>query len=456
MAPQQTEAAASVEPSMQSLEATDAEEQCEPSSKSDDQNPATPAVEVKALYKVFGSSAKQALSLADQGMSKQDILQKTGAVLGIHGADFAIKKREIFVVMGLSGSGKSTLIRCLNRLIEPSRGEVLIDGQNILTMNNKQLNEVRRNKISMVFQNFGLFPHRNVLNNVEYGLEVSGVDKETRKAKAQTALGLVGLTDYEASYPGELSGGMQQRVGLARALANDPEILLMDEAFSALDPLIRTEMQDELLELQAKMHKTIVFITHDLDEALKIGDRIAIMKNGRVVQVGTPEEILTQPADDYVASFVQQVDRSKVITAASIMTKAPSMTLPQSGSRVAVRMMEKHKTTHLFAVDSNRYLQGLLTLEDCLSLDKAQISSVNSKLRRDIMVASSDTAISDLLGSALESEHPLAVTDEEGRFLGQIDQATVLAEVVESDNGEGPTTLAQYLKTLTTNEPSKA
>ncbi|WP_325049099.1 quaternary amine ABC transporter ATP-binding protein [Dongshaea marina] len=408
------------------------------------------------MYKVFGNHVKQALSLADQGKSKQEILQKTGAVIGIHGAEFAIHKREIFVVMGLSGSGKSTLIRCLNRLIEPSRGEVLIDGHNILTMSNKQLNQVRRSKISMVFQNFGLFPHRNVLSNVEYGLEVSGVNKETRKAKAQTALSLVGLKDYEASYPGELSGGMQQRVGLARALANDPEILLMDEAFSALDPLIRTEMQDELLELQAKMHKTIVFITHDLDEALKLGDRIAIMKNGRVVQVGTPEEILTDPADDYVASFVQQVDRSKVITAGSIMTKAPSMTLPQSGSRVAVRMMEKHKTTHLFVVDNNRRLKGLLTMEDCLSLDRAKISSVDSKLRRDILVASGDTAISDLLGSVLESEYPLAVTDEEGRFLGQVDRASVLAEVVESDNSEGPTTLAEYHQTLMTREPRRA
>ncbi len=358
--------------------------------------------------------------------------------------------------MGLSGSGKSTLIRCLNRLIDPSRGEVLVDGQNILTMNNKQLNQVRRSKVSMVFQNFGLFPHRNVLSNVEYGLEVSGVDKETRKEKAKKSLDLVGLKDYEASFPSELSGGMQQRVGLARALANDPEILLMDEAFSALDPLIRTEMQDELLELQAKMHKTIVFITHDLDEALKLGDRIAIMKNGQVIQIGTPEEILTHPADDYVASFVKQVDRSKVITAGSILTKAPSITLPQSGSKVAVRIMETHKTTHLIAVDSNRHIQGLLTLEDCLALENSSISSVESKLKMDFMIVSKDTPISELLGAVLESEYPLAVTDEEGAFMGQIDKASVLAEVVENESNDGLTTLAQYRKALAKNETHKA
>ena len=265
-------------------------------------------VRVKNLYKIYGQKPKKALELVRQGISKDELLKKTGNGIGINDASFDVEAGEIFVVMGLSGSGKSTLIRCLNRLIEPTDGEILIDGQNIVGCDESVLLEVRRKKVAMVFQHFALFPHRTVAENVAYGLEVQGESLETREPKAYEALEMVGLKGYETSMPDELSGGMQQRVGLARALATEADILLMDEAFSALDPLIRAEMQDELIALQERMKKTIIFITHDLDEALKIGDRIAIMKEGEIVQIGTPEEILDKPADDYVRAFIKDVE----------------------------------------------------------------------------------------------------------------------------------------------------
>ena len=263
-------------------------------------------ISIRNLSKVFGPNAKRALPLIEQGLSKSEILAKTGCTVAINGASFDIEKRETFVVMGLSGSGKSTMIRCLNRLIEPTAGEILFDGEDITKLDREALRNLRRYKMSMVFQHFGLLPQRSVLDNVEFGLEISGMDKATRTEKAMNAIELVGLKGFEQSQPSELSGGMQQRVGLARALANDPEVLLMDEAFSALDPLIRTQMQDELIDLQARMHRTIVFITHDLDEALRIGNRIAILKDGQLIQVGTPDDILRAPADDYVDRFVKR------------------------------------------------------------------------------------------------------------------------------------------------------
>jgi glycine betaine/proline transport system ATP-binding protein len=403
------------------------------------------AIEVRNLYKIFGPSPERAFSLIDQGLSKEDILDKTGCTIGINNASFSINKKEIFVVMGLSGSGKSTVIRCLNRLIEPTRGEVLIDGTDICNMGREELMGVRRDKLSMVFQHFGLFPHRTVLANVEYGLEVSGEDKETRQKKAEDALALVGLKGYEASFPSELSGGMQQRVGLARALANDPEVLLMDEAFSALDPLIRTQMQDELLDLQAKMHKTIVFITHDLDEALKIGDRIVIMKDGAIVQIGTPEEILTEPADDYVKAFVQNVDRTKVITASSIMKKAVTVTLPKDGAKMALRTMEKHGISSVFVLGEDRKLLGLLTVDDAVKADREK-RDIKAAVYDDLYVTSPETPIADLLTTAMSARYPISVTDEAGTFLGMVDRATILNEVLEEPTGEhSPTPLSDTL-----------
>ena len=278
-----------------------------------------PKVKVNHLTKIFGKKTKPALEMIRANKSKTEILEKTGATVGVYDVNFEVEEGEIFVIMGLSGSGKSTLIRLLNRLIEPTSGNIYIDGQDISSLDKEELREVRRNKMSMVFQNFGLFPHRTILENTEYGLEIRGVPKEERQAKAEKALENSSLIAFKDQLPSQLSGGMQQRVGLARALANDPEILLMDEAFSALDPLIRREMQDELLDLQENVKKTIIFITHDLNEALRIGDRIALMKDGQIMQIGTGEEILTNPANEYVRTFVEDVDRSKVLTAQNIM-----------------------------------------------------------------------------------------------------------------------------------------
>ncbi|MEA1911287.1 MAG: glycine betaine/L-proline ABC transporter ATP-binding protein [Spirochaetota bacterium] len=343
-------------------------------------------VEVRDLYKIFGSNPRRAIPLIKQGKSKTEIKKKTGCTIAINSASFSIEKKEIFVVMGLSGSGKSTFIRCINRLIEPTSGEILIDGQDIVSMDKEALLNLRRYKMSMVFQNFGLLPHRSVATNVEFGLELGGVDKKERNKKAMDAIKLVGLEGFENSMPRELSGGMQQRVGLARALANDPEVLLMDEAFSALDPLIRTQMQDELLELQAKMHKTIIFITHDLDEALKIGDRIVILgPEGRVRQIGTPEQILAEPADKYVREFVQNVDRTKVITANTIKHSCPVLNPAKDGPETALRLLEKHGASYCLTVDSDRVFQGIIYIEDVVKLKKNKEKDLKKHLKSELL-----------------------------------------------------------------------
>jgi len=401
-------------------------------------------IEVKGLFKVFGHDPKRVFSLLKKGLSKDEILKKTGCTIGINNATFSINKKEIFVLMGLSGSGKSTVIRCLNRLIRPTRGEVLVAGQDLMKMNKDELLNVRRSTLSMVFQHFGLFPHRSIIRNVEYGLEVAGVPAKERRQKAQESLELVGLKGYEESMPSELSGGMQQRVGLARALASDPDVLLMDEAFSALDPLIRTQMQDELLALQARMHKTIVFITHDLDEALKLGDRIAIMKDGEIVQIGTPEEILTHPADAYVKRFVQNVDRNRVIPASALMRKAEVITIPKDGPHVAVRFMEKKGISSMFAVDSERRLVGMVTIDEALKLERAKKKDIQPAVSTDIYVAGPDTPISDLLGTAMTAKYPIAIQDEQFRLLGLLDRATILAEMYDEEE-EATTPLDEIL-----------
>lgn len=392
-------------------------------------------IQVNGLFKIFGNDPKRVFPLIEKGMRKNEILDKTGCGVGINNASFEIHKKEIFVLMGLSGSGKSTVIRCLNRLIEPTRGEVLINGKDIMKMSREELLQVRRSTLSMVFQHFGLLPHRSVIRNVEYGLEVAGAPAADARKSAVDALELVGLKGYEDSMPDELSGGMQQRVGLARALASDPDVLLMDEAFSALDPLIRTQMQDELLELQARMHKTIVFITHDLDEALKLGDRIGIMKDGEVVQIGTPEDILTNPANEYVERFVENVDRSKVITASSLMRKVRTITVPKDGPHVAIRAMEKHGISSIFAVDATRQLQGMLTVDEAVKLERAKKNDVTESLMTDLFVVSPDTPIADLLNTAMTTRYPIAIQDGEGRLMGVLDRAAILAEIYE-DAGE--------------------
>ena len=393
------------------------------------------AITITDLYKIFGKNPSRAIPLLKDGKTKDEILEETGLTVAIDKASFEVQEQETFVIMGLSGSGKSTVLRCLNRLIEPTSGDVLIgeDQTNIMDLDKENLLELRRKRMSMVFQNFGLFPHRSVLDNVAYGLEIGGMGKSERDEKSIESIEMVGLKGYENKMPNELSGGMQQRVGLARALANDPEILLMDEAFSALDPLIRADMQDELLELQQKMSKTIVFITHDLDEALKIGDRIAIMKEGAVVQIGTPEQILTEPEDDYVKAFVQNVDRTKIITAQTIMRKAPTINIKKDGPGVAVRKMKQDGISSIYVLDSDRKYKGIVTIDDAAEQKKKNVKSVDEIIRDDAGRTSPDTPVKHLLSDVLTSSYPVAVLDDEGRLTGIVDRASIISEVNLND-----------------------
>ena len=393
------------------------------------------AIKITDLYKIFGKNPSRAIPLLKDGKSKDQILEETGLTVAINKASFEVQKKETFVIMGLSGSGKSTVLRCLNRLIEPTAGDVLIgdDEIDIMSADKEELLELRRKRMSMVFQNFGLFPHRTVLDNVAYGLEIGGMDKEERHKKSNEAIEMVGLKGYEHKMPNELSGGMQQRVGLARALANDPEVLLMDEAFSALDPLIRADMQDELLELQQKMSKTIVFITHDLDEALKIGDRIAIMKGGAIIQIGTPEQILTEPEDDYVKAFVQNVDRTKIITAQTIMRKAPTINIKKDGPGVAVRKMKQEGISSIYVLDPDRKYLGIVTIEEAADLQKKNIKSVDDIIRDDAGTTSPDTPVKRLLSDVMKSSYPVAVLDDEKHLKGIVDRASIISEVNLND-----------------------
>jgi glycine betaine/proline transport system ATP-binding protein len=396
---------------------------------------APPAIDVRNLYKVFGDSSDEALDLLSKGHSNEEILEKTDCTVAVNDASFSVRKGEIFVLMGLSGSGKSTLLRCMNRLIEPTKGSVLIDGDDITQMSDDEMRSLCQ-KVSMVFQHFGLLPHRTTQSNVEFGLEVRGVDKETRSKRAKEAIDLVGLSGYEDHTPDALSGGMQQRVGLARALANDPSILLMDEPFSALDPLIRSEMQNELLNLQQEMQETILFVTHDLDEALKIGDRVAIMKSGRIVQVGTPEEILTEPADEYVRSFVQDVDRTRVIQASTLMRSYPTVHLADAeseeqphGPAVAIRKMRSEGTDLVYAVDAEQRLVGIVHLDAAVDLRTQDRSNLHEALTRDVPTAHENTPVAALLPVVFEADLPVAILNDNDELVGVVDRASILSEV---------------------------
>ncbi|MES9682194.1 glycine betaine/L-proline ABC transporter ATP-binding protein [Bacillus sp. AFS001701] len=381
-------------------------------------------VKVKSVTKVFGKSPKNAIKLLEKGYSKKQILEQTNSTIGVNNASFEIFPGEIFVVMGLSGSGKSTLIRMLNRLIEPTTGQILIDDEDIVKMNPQQLRDVRRKKISMVFQNFALFPHKTILENTEYGLEVQNISQEERTEKALKSLEIVGLKGYEHQFPSQLSGGMQQRVGLARALTSDTDILLMDEAFSALDPLIRKDMQDELLELQETMKKTIIFITHDLDEALRIGDRIALMKDGNIMQIGSPEEIMVNPANEYVERFVEDVDLSKVLTAAHVQKRAERIT-PDRGPRVALQVMRDQGYSSIFVVDRRQKLLGAITADDA-SNALIKNKSVEEAMQKEIVSVYEDTLLTDVIGALATSELPLAVIDKNDRLKGVIIRGAVI------------------------------
>ncbi|WP_375180211.1 glycine betaine/L-proline ABC transporter ATP-binding protein [Enterococcus rotai] len=390
-----------------------------------------PKVQVSHLTKIFGKKSKQALDMIKENKDKTEILKKTGATVGVYDVNFEVEEGEIFVIMGLSGSGKSTLIRLLNRLIEPTSGNIFIDNQDISKLDKEGLREVRRNKMSMVFQNFGLFPHRTILENTEYGLEVRGVPKEERTAKAEQALENSSLLAFKDQFPKQLSGGMQQRVGLARALANDPEILLMDEAFSALDPLIRREMQDELVDLQENVKKTIIFITHDLNEALRIGDRIALMKDGQIMQIGTGEEILTNPANDYVRTFVEDVDRSKVLTAQNIMVPALTTNIEIDGPTVALTRMRQEEVSMLLAVDKKRQLKGVVRAERALEARKAG-KPLTDYVDTDITSIDKDMLVNDIFPIIYDSPTPVAVTDN-NKLLGVVIRGSVLEALAETE-----------------------
>lgn len=383
-------------------------------------------IKVEELTKIFGKKASKASSLLSQGKSKTEILKETGATIGVNKASFSVEEGEIFVIMGLSGSGKSTLVRLLNRLIEPTSGKIWLDGKELSSLNKKELLEVRRKSMSMVFQNFGLFPNRTINRNVEYGLEIQGMDKEEREENAAESLALVGLAGYGEQYPSQLSGGMQQRVGLARALANNPDILLMDEAFSALDPLNRKDMQDQLLDLQDKMKKTIIFITHDLDEALRIGDHIMIMRDGSVVQTGSPEEILAHPANEYVEKFIEDVDRSKVYTASNVMIRPEIVNFEKDGPRVALKRMREAGTSSVFVVKRNRELVGIVHAAEVSKLVKENITSLETALHRDVPTTGLDTPLAEIMDTISTTTIPIAVT-EDGKLKGIIIRGSVLA-----------------------------
>ena len=387
-------------------------------------------IRIEHVFKVFGDNPKAALDLVRQGHSKQDILSQTGQSIGVFDANFTIEAGEVFVIMGLSGSGKSTLVRLLNRLIEPTAGQIVVDGQDINQLNDRQLRDLRRKDISMVFQSFALMPHMTVLDNTAFGLELAGVDKAQRQRAAQDALEQVGLGAWGNSYPDELSGGMQQRVGLARALASDPSILLMDEAFSALDPIIRTEMQSEILRLQQVKRRTVVFISHDLDEAMRIGDRIAIMKDGQVVQVGTPDEILRCPADDYVRSFVRGVDAAAVFKAADIARQALTITSEHSdrGCRAALRLIEDSDRDYAYVVNTRKRFLGVVSaqsLRDALKGHQGMLGLQHAFIPTVVPLAST-TPVAELFGPVASVAFPLPVVDEQGTFLGVVSRTTML------------------------------
>ena len=392
---------------------------------------------VENLYKIFGPHPDKAIEMLRDGRSKDHIMEKIKHGVGVADASFVVNEGEILVVMGLSGSGKSTLVRCINRLIEPSRGKVTVNGEDVLGLNKEELRKFRQKHFGMVFQNFALFPHRSVLRNVEYGLEIQGVEPVVRKETSMTALEQVGLKGWEESYPDQLSGGMQQRVGLARALALDADIMLMDEAFSALDPLIRRDMQDELLELQDKVQKTIVFISHDLDEAIKLGDRIVLMKDGVIVQEGTAEEILTNPANEYVAKFVEDVDMSKVITAESVMKHSETLAyFKTDGPKSALRKMKKAGISKIF-VRKDRRLAGIVTAGKAAEAAKSGDKTLENIVDPNVHAVSPDTPAIDLFPLLADSRYPVAVVNDSRKLLGVIIKGSLLAALAESTRTNG-------------------
>lgn len=384
------------------------------------------AVRAEGLFKVFGRRADEAVHRLKDGATREEV-EKLGATPAVIDASFEVEPGEIFVVMGLSGSGKSTLIRMLNGLWSTTDGHVYVSGEDIATLPPTELRRVRREHMSMVFQHFALLPHHTVLQNAAYALDIQGIAKEEREERATEALRLVGLAGWEDKFPVQLSGGMKQRVGLARALASGSDILLMDEAFSALDPLIKREMQDQLLKLQSSLGKTIVFITHDLNEAMRLGDRIAVLKDGRIVQIGTAEEVLNDPATDYVAQFVADVDRTRVLTASSVMEPAKAEVNAGAGPRTALRTMREHQVGAAFVVTNDRKLKGIVRDQDVVDAANRGDKTLDPILDADCQTVHPDTLLAELFAPAADSPMPLAVVSEGRELVGVIPKVTLLA-----------------------------
>ncbi len=385
-------------------------------------------IRIENLVKVYGKNPQEALSQFRQGYTRDTIFQATGNVIAVSDVSVSIGEGELFVIMGLSGSGKSTLVRCLNRLIPATDGHVHVDDQDVLAANEEQLRQIRRTKMAMVFQRFALFPHRTVVENVAYGLKVQGVPPQQRREKALETLEVVGLRKWADRYPSNLSGGMQQRVGLARALATEADILLMDEAFSALDPLIRRGMQDELIKLQETLHKTIVFITHDIQEALKIGDRVAVMRDGAFVQVGTPEEIVTKPVDEYVEGFTLDVNRAQVLKTGSITRQTVHVILGESSLRAAVEQMHTHELEKMYVVDRQGKPAGVVARPDLDQALAEGVGDIKQVMKTDFPQVDASTSLDELF-HLWHRQVPIAVVGPEGRFKGVVEQSDILASI---------------------------
>ncbi len=381
-------------------------------------------IKVKNLYKIFGQNPNRAMNLLKQGLDKDEIFEKTGLTVGVQNANFTINTGEIFVIMGLSGSGKSTLVRMLNRLIEITSGSVFVYGKDIAKLNVNELNELRRKQMSMVFQSFALMPHLNVIENAAFGLTLAKVEKSKKNKRAMEALEQVGLEAYADSSPDELSGGMKQRVGLARALAVDPEILLMDEAFSALDPLIRTEMQDQLLSLQDKHQRTIVFVSHDLDEAMRIGDRIAIMEGGKIVQVGTPDEILQNPANDYVQAFFRGVDPTCILVAGDIAreTQTTVIKYPGKGPRAALQRLISHDREFGYVLDKSKRFLGIVSTDSLKEMinKNEKTDGFEDAFLKNVTPVDVNKSMQDILSEVTTKPWPIPVLNEKNEYIGVI------------------------------------
>ena len=386
-------------------------------------------IRVEHVSKLYGLNKAEAAKLMEAGATKDEVYKKTGVTVALWDVDLEIPRGKIFVIIGLSGSGKSTMVRCFNQLNRPTSGKVYFEGRDLAEMNKKELLAFRRNKISMVFQSFGLMSHRDVLSNVAYGLEVKGVPREEREARAAEVLAMVGLSGWEHQSCAQLSGGMRQRVGIARALANDPEVLLMDEPFSALDPLVRRDMQFELLQIQGKLQKTVIFITHDIDEAFKLGDQVAIMRDGQIVQVDTPQDMSARPADDYVRAFIGSADKSKVLTVRNIMITPTSLTKLTDGPAQAIEQMRKNALSTVYVVDERLRLAGILTIQEAIRAQKEGLA-IRDVIQSQVPTTSPDALVGDVMPLAAEAAYPLAAVDEDGQLKGIVTKASVLASLI--------------------------